>query len=437
MKKTFLFLVMTFFLSHLNLNAQSNSIQNEIQTNVKGIEQKVIEWRRDIHQNPELGNREFRTAAMVAKHLQSLGMEVKTNVGITGVIGVLKGGLPGPVVALRADMDALPVLERTPVPFASTVKTIYNGNETNVMHACGHDSHVAILMGVAEILSGMQKDLKGTVKFIFQPAEEGAPKGEEGGAELMVKEGALNNPKVDVIFGLHINAQLEVGKISYRPGGMFAGVGDMKITVKGKSSHGAEPWSSVDPIVTSAQIINNLQTIISRNVNITKNAAVVTIGSINGGNRSNIIPEKVEMLGTVRTLSDSDEKLIFERIRQIATKTAEANGAEAIVELPYSSHYPVTFNNIELTEKMLPSLKKSAGESNVILVPAETGAEDFSFFANEVPGLYFYIGGLPKGQDPKTSASHHTPDFFIDESGFITGINAMVNLVVDYMEIDR
>lgn len=437
MKKTFLFLVMTFFLSHLNLNAQSNSIQNEIQTNVKGIEQKVIEWRRDIHQNPELGNREFRTAAMVAKHLQSLGMEVKTNVGITGVIGVLKGGLPGPVVALRADMDALPVLERTPVPFASTVKTIYNGNETNVMHACGHDSHVAILMGVAEILSGMQKDLKGTVKFIFQPAEEGAPKGEEGGAELMVKEGALNNPKVDVIFGLHINAQLEVGKISYRPGGMFAGVGDMKITVKGKSSHGAEPWSSVDPIVTSAQIINNLQTIISRNVNITENAAVVTIGSINGGNRSNIIPEKVEMLGTVRTLSDSDEKLIFERIRQIATKTAEANGAEAIVELPYSSHYPVTFNNIELTEKMLPSLKKSAGESNVILVPAETGAEDFSFFANEVPGLYFYIGGLPKGQDPKTSASHHTPEFFIDESGFITGINAMVNLVVDYMEIDR
>lgn len=437
MKKTFLFLVMTFFLSHLNLNAQSNSIQNEIQTNVKGIEQKVIEWRRDIHQNPELGNREFRTAAMVAKHLQSLGMEVKTNVGITGVIGVLKGGLPGPVVALRADMDALPVLERTPVPFASTVKTIYNGNETNVMHACGHDSHVAILMGVAEILSGMQKDLKGTVKFIFQPAEEGAPKGEEGGAELMVKEGALNNPKVDVIFGLHINAQLEVGKISYRPGGMFAGVGDMKITVKGKSSHGAEPWSSVDPIVTSAQIINNLQTIISRNVNITENAAVVTIGSINGGNRSNIIPEKVEMLGTVRTLSDSDEKLIFKRIRQIATKTAEANGAKAIVELPYSSHYPVTFNNIELTEKMLPSLKKSAGESNVILVPAETGAEDFSFFANEVPGLYFYIGGLPKGQDPKTSASHHTPDFFIDESGFITGINAMVNLVVDYMEIDR
>lgn len=418
-------------------DAKKNGIQNEIQTKVKGIEQKVIDWRRDIHQNPELSNREVRTAAMVAKHLRSLGMEVKTNIGITGVIGILKGSLPGPVIALRADMDALPVLERTPVPFASKVKTVYNGNETNVMHACGHDSHVAILMGVAEILSGMQRDIKGTVKFIFQPAEEGAPKGEEGGAELMVKEGALNNPKVDVIFGLHIEAQSEVGKISYRPGGMLAGAGDMKITVKGKSSHGAEPWSSVDPIVTSAQIINNLQTIISRNVNITENAAVVTIGSIIGGNRSNIIPEQVEMIGTVRTLSDSDEKLIFERIRQIATKTAEANGAEAIVELPYSGYRPVTFNNIELTSKMLPTLQKSAGVSNVILVPAITGAEDFSFFANEVPGLYFFIGGLPKGKDPKTSAPHHSPDFFLDESGFITGVNAMVNLVVDYMEIDK
>lgn len=435
MKNKYIFLVLTALLCFPILNAQSNAVQSEMI--VKGIEKKVIDWRRDIHQHPELGNREVRTAALVTKHLKALGMDVQTNVGVTGVIGILKGNLPGPVVALRADMDALPVLERTPVPFASKVKTVYNGNETSVMHACGHDSHVAILMGVAEVLSGMQKDLKGTVKFIFQPAEEGAPKGEEGGAELMVKEGALKNPNVDVIFGLHINAQVEAGKITYRPGGMFAGVGDLKITVKGKSSHGAEPWSSVDPIVTSAQIINNLQTIISRNVNITRNAAVVTIGSIHGGNRSNIIPEEVEMLGTVRTLSDSDEKLIFERIRQIATKTAEANGAEAIVELPYSSHYPVTFNNIELTAKMLPSLKKAAGESNVILVPAETGAEDFSFFANEVPGLYFYIGGLPKGQDPKTSAPHHTPDFFLDESGFMLGVDAMVNLVADYMEIGR
>ena len=434
MKNSHLFLLLTSLLASLTITAQSTGLQSEII--IEGIEQKVIDWRRDIHENPELGNREIRTAAIVTKHLKSLGMDVQTNVGVTGVIGILKGGLPGPVIALRADMDALPVLERTPVSFASKVKTVYNGSETSVMHACGHDSHVAILMGVAEVLSSMQKDLKGTVKFIFQPAEEGAPKGEEGGAELMVKEGALKNPNVDVIFGLHINSQIETGKITYRPGGMFAGVGDLKITVKGKSSHGADPWSSVDPIVTSAQIINSLQTIISRNVNITRNAAVVTIGAIHGGNRSNIIPEQVEMLGTVRTLSESDEELIFERIRQIVTKTAEANGAEAIVELPYSSHYPVTFNNIDLTAKMLPSLKKTAGESNVLLVPAETGAEDFSFFANEVPGLYFYIGGMPKGQDPKMAASHHTPDFYLEESGFILGVNAMVNLVADYMEMD-
>ena len=434
MKNSHLFLLLTALLTSLTTTPQSTGFQSEII--IEGIEQKVIDWRRDIHKNPELGNREVRTAALVTKHLTSLGMDVQTNVAVTGVIGILKGGLPGPVIALRADMDALPVLERTPVPFASKAKTIYEGNETSVMHACGHDSHVAILMGVAEVLSSMQKDLKGTVKFIFQPAEEGAPKGEEGGAELMVKEGALKNPNVDVIFGLHINSQIEAGKITYRPGGMFAGVGDLKITVKGKSSHGADPWSSVDPIVTSAQIINSLQTIISRNVNITRNAAVVTIGAIHGGNRSNIIPEQVEMLGTVRTLSESDEELIFERIRQIVTKTAEANGAAAIVELPYSSHYPVTFNNIDLTAKMLPSLKNTAGESNVILVPAETGAEDFSFFANEVPGLYFYIGGMPKGQDPKTTASHHTPDFYLEESGFILGVNAMVNLVADYMEMD-
>ena len=431
MKKKHILLACIMLLSFPKLNAQSNNLER----NFKDIEQKVIDWRRDIHQNPELGNREFRTATLVAKHLRSLGMEVKTEVGVTGVIGVLKGGQPGPVVALRADMDALPVLERTPVSFASKATTFYEGKETAVMHACGHDSHVAILMGVAEILSGMQKELKGTVKFIFQPAEEGAPKGEEGGAELMVKEGALNNPKVDVIFGLHINAQVEVGKITYRPGGMFAGVGDMKITVKGKSSHGAEPWSSVDPIVVSAQIINNLQTIVSRNVNVTKNAAVVTIGAIHGGNRSNIIPEQVEMLGTVRTLSEADEKLVFERIRQIVTKTAEANGTEATLELPYSSHYPVTFNNIALTAKMLPSLQKSTGAENVVLVPAETGAEDFSFFANEVPGFYFYVGALPKGKDPETSAPHHTPEFYLDESGFITGVSAMVNLVVDYMEM--
>ncbi len=417
--------------------AQKNNYRLAISITADKIEQKVIEWRHDIHQNPELGNRETRTAALVAKHLQSLGMEVKTNVAVTGVVGILKGDKPGPVIGLRADMDALPVTEQTAVPFASKVKAIYNGQETGVMHACGHDAHVAILMGVAEILTGMKKELKGTVKFIFQPAEEGAPKGEEGGAELMVKEGVLENPKVDVIFGLHMNAQLEVGKINYRPGGMFAAVGDMKITVKGKPSHGAEPWLSVDPIVVSAQIINSLQTIISRNVNITENAAVVTIGSIHGGNRSNIISDQVEMLGTVRTLSKADETLVFTRIRQVVEKTAEAAGAVATLELPYASHYPVTFNDERLTAAMLPSLQKSAGTENVILIPAETGAEDFSFFAQKVPGLYFYIGGLPKGKDKNTSAPHHTPEFFIDDSGFKTGLNALTNLVLDYIEMNK
>jgi amidohydrolase len=366
-----------------------------------------------------------------------LGIEVKTNVAKTGVVGILKGDKPGPVIGLRADMDGLPVTETANVPFASRAKGIYNGQEVGVMHACGHDSHVAILMGVAEILAGMKKDLKGTIKFIFQPAEEGAPKGEEGGAELMVKEGVLDNPKVDVIFGLHINAQLEVGKITYRPRGMFAGVGDMRITVKGKPSHGAEPWSSVDPIVVSAQIINNLQTIVSRNVNITENAAVVTIGAIHGGNRSNIISEQVEMLGTVRTLSDADEVLVFKRIREIVEHTAQGAGATAVLELPYSAHYPVTFNNEALTAMMLPSLQKAAGKENVILVAPETGSEDFSFFAQKIPGLYFYIGGLPKGKDPKTSASHHTPEFFIDDSGFKTGMDAFCNLVFDYMEMNK
>ncbi len=401
------------------------------------VEPMVIEWRHDIHQNPELGNREFRTAALVAKHLQSLGMDVKTNVAKTGVVGLLRGAKPGPVVALRADMDALPVEEKTGLPFASTVKATYNGQETSVMHACGHDAHVAILMGVAEVLAGMKKELTGTVKFIFQPAEEGAPKGEEGGAELMVKEGVLENPKVDAIFGLHMNAQLEAGKISYRPGGMFAGVADVKITVKGKPSHGAEPWSSVDPILVAAQIVTSLHTIVSRNVNLTENPAVVTIGAIQGGNRSNIIPEIVEMSGTVRTLSDADEKLVFNRIRQVAENTAAAAGAAAIVELPYSVHYPVTANDPALTAAMLPSLQKSAGKENVMLVPAETGSEDFSFFADKAPGLYFYIGGMPKGKEKSQTAPHHTPEFYLDDSSFRTGVVALSNLVLDYIAMKR
>jgi len=434
MKKIFLYGLLVISTSAA---AQNDVLKNKVSQAADKIESKVIAWRRDFHEHPELGNNEFRTSAIIAKHLQSLGIEVKTGVAKTGVVGILKGGKPGPVIALRADMDGLPVIERTSVPFASKVKTQYNGQEVGVMHACGHDSHMAILMGVAEILSSMKNDLAGTVKFIFQPAEEGAPIGEEGGAQLMVKEGVMENPHVDVVFGLHINSQTEVGKITYRPGGTMAGVNDMKITIKGRSAHGAYPWSSIDPIVVSAQIINNLQTIVSRNLNVTENAGVVTIGSIHGGNRSNIIPEQVEMLGTIRALSAEDEKMLIERIKTIVTKTAEANGATAEIKIPYSSHYPVTFNDVALTEKMLPSLRNTAGAENVLLKPAVTGAEDFSFYQQKAPGIFFFLGGMPKGGDPKTAPSHHTPDFYIDESGFKLGVKALSNLVLDYMQMAK
>lgn len=417
--------------------AQQDVFKNKLAKQADQLEKKVIEWRRDFHQHPELGNMEMRTAGIVAKHLNSLGMEVKTGVAKTGVVGILKGGKPGPVVALRADMDGLPVVERVPLPIASKARSTYNGQEVGVMHACGHDSHVAILMGVAEVLAANKQDLKGTIKFIFQPAEEGAPAGEEGGAELMVKEGVLQNPAVDVIFGLHINAQTEVGKITYKPGGTMAGVNDMKIIIKGRQAHGAYPWYSIDPIVVAAQVINNLQTIVSRNLEITENAGVVTIGAIHGGNRSNIIPEQVEMLGTIRALSTADETFLINRIRTVVTKTAEAAGATADIKIPYSARYPVTYNDSSLTEKMLPTLRKTAGEQNVILKQAVTGAEDFSFFQEKVPGLYFFLGGMEKGKNPKETPSHHTPDFYIDESGFILGVKALVNLTIDYMEMKK
>ena len=429
MKKLSLFL---FCASVISLAHAQKDLTVAINAAVTKIEPKCIAWRRQLHQNPELGNREFKTAKLIAEHLRSLGLEVKEGVAHTGVIGILRGAKPGPVIGLRADMDALPVTERVNLPFASKAKTDYNGQQVGVMHACGHDTHVAMLMSVAEILAGMKAELNGTVKFVFQPAEEGSPKGEEGGAELMIKEGVMDNPKVDVMFGVHINAQTEVGKITYRPGGFYASVNDMKITVKGRQAHGAAPWHSIDPIVVSAQIINNLQTIISRNLDITEAAGVVTIGAINGGNRSNIIPEQVEMLGTIRALKDEDEKLLISRIKTIVTKTAEAAGATATAEIPYSSHYPVTFNNEVLTALMLPSLQKAA---KVELIPAKTGAEDFSFFQQKVPGLFVNVGGMPKGGDPDKTPSHHTPDFFIDESGMQTGIKAFLFFVTDYMKM--
>lgn len=434
MKRHLLFTVVFINILCVPLIAQTSNYSELIAEKANDIEAKVIDWRQDFHQNPELGNREVRTAGIVAKHLQSLGIETTTKVGVTGVIGILKGEKPGPVIALRADMDALPVEETNDLPFASKVKTMYNGTETSVMHACGHDGHTAILMGVAEILSSMKKDLKGTVKFIFQPAEEGAPKGEEGGAKLLEKEGVLENPKVDVVFGLHILAQTEVGKINYRPAGMMAGATDFKITVNGKPSHGSQPWLSVDPILTAAQIVTSINTIVSKNINLTENPAVVVVAAINGGNRSNIIPEQVEMLGSIRAFSNEDETLIYNRIKQIAENTAIAAGATAVVEIPYTVHYPVTYNNVELTKAVLPSLQKSAGSENVILIPPITGSEDFSYFAQKVPGFFFFIGGMPKGQDPKLAGPHHTPEFIVDDTAFKTGVKALCNLVLDYEE---
>ena len=397
------------------------------------MEPKVIEWRRHFHQYPELSNREVKTAALVAEHLKKLGLEVQTGVAKTGVIGLLKSGKPGPVIALRADMDALPVTERNSLPFASKEKAIFNEQETGVMHACGHDTHVAILMAVAEILVKNKASLKGTVKFIFQPAEEGPPPGEEGGAGLMVKEGALENPKVDVIFGMHIQSISPLGRITYRPAGMMAASDWFTIKVKGKQSHGAAPWMGVDPIAISAQIINGIQTIVSRQTELTKEAAVISIGRINAGIRENIIPEEAVMAGTIRTLDEEMQKKIHEKIKLTATKIAESGGATA--EVVIDNKTPVTYNDPQLTEKMVSSLERAAGKENVLRINPVTGAEDFAFFQQNVPGLFFFVGAMMPDQDPKTVPAHHTPDFMIDERGMLTGLKAMLNVTLDYMNM--
>ena len=399
------------------------------------IEGEVIEWRRDIHEHPELSNREFRTAEKVAAELKAFGMEVRTGIAHTGVVGILHSGNPGPVIALRADMDALPVVERVDLPFASKVKSTYLGQEVGVMHACGHDTHVAMLLGAAKILSEMKSQLQGTVVFIFQPAEEGAPPGEEGGAELMVKEGVLDDPKVDVAFGLHISSDTEVGRLEYKPAGFLAAADRFVIKVKGAQTHGSSPWSGVDPITVAAQIVQGLQNIISRQTKLTKEAAVISVGKISGGVRNNIIPEEVELVGTIRTLDTDMQDLIHEKIHLTATKIAESAGATADVEI--TRGYPVTFNDPALTAQMLPTLQATAGKKNVLLVNAITGAEDFSFFARKVPGLFLFVGGMPKGMNPDKAAPHHTPDFYIDESGMKLGVRTLCNLTLDYMKMSQ
>lgn len=432
---TFLSVIILLCLSCSLSFAQKNKLAKRIEVMAKDIEPKVIAWRRDFHQFPELSNREFKTAEKVAAHLKNLGLKVQTGVAKTGVVAILEGGKPGPVVALRADMDALPVPERVNIPFASKEKTTYNGQNVGVMHACGHDSHVAILMGVAEILTSLKSEIHGTVKFIFQPAEEGAPEGEEGGAKLMVQENVLENPKVDVIFGLHINSMTEVGKIRYKPEGTMAASDRFTIKVKGKQTHGASPWAGVDPIVVSAQIVNGLQTIVSRQLPLTEEAAVISVGAIHGGVRNNIIPETVEMEGTIRSLNNEMQDQIHKKMELTATKIAESAGATAEVKI--NRGYPVTYNNPSLTDMMIPTLEAVAGKENVVLQKAVTGAEDFSFFAQKIPGFFFFLGGMAKDKSPEDVAPHHTPDFYIDENGFTLGVKALCNLTLDYLEMKK
>ncbi len=427
MKKIILCLASIIVLNTLN----AQKFDKQIEKMVAQTEKDVIEWRHWFHQNAELSNREFETAKRIAEILTEIGYEPQTGVAKTGVVAILKGGKPGPVVGLRADIDGLPVKERVELPWASKQISEYNGEQVPVMHACGHDTHIGILLGVAKMLWEIKDQVPGTVKFIFQPAEEGAPKGEEGGAQLMVKEGVLKNPDVDAIFGLHINAQTPVGTIKVRPEGIMAAVNSMRIDIKGKQAHGSAPWDGIDPVVTAAQIINNLQTIISRNMQLTEAPAVITIGAIHGGVRYNIIPEDLYMLGTIRTLDADMRTQILSRIREVATKTAESNNAE--IEVWIDEGYPVTYNEVSLYEKMLPTLKRAAGEENVEIIKPITGAEDFSFFQEQIPGLYFFVGGCPPDRDPKKVAGHHTPDFYVDDSGMALGMKAMMGLTLDYL----
>jgi amidohydrolase len=422
--------------------AQPSSLAAKIDAATAAIEAQVITWRRDLHANPELGNREFRTAAIVAAHLRALGLdEVRTEVAHTGVIGLLKGALPGPVVALRADMDALPVKEEVDLPFASKVSAPWNGETVGVMHACGHDCHTAILMGVAQVLAGLRAQLRGSVKFIFQPAEEMPPEGEDGGAKMMIEQGALQNPTPQVIFGLHVTSRQPLGALGYRPGPTMASSDKLKITVHGKQTHGAAPWLGVDPIVTAAQVVLGLQTVVSRGIDITQEPAVVTIGAIKGGVRENIIPDSVEMRGTIRTFNEAMRDDIHERVTTLAESISRGSRAGCTVCI--NKNYPVTVNHPELTAAMTPTLLRVAGPptgevgeagTGLQLVPKVTGSEDFSFFQRLVPGLFFFIGVTAPGINPAKAPSNHSPRFAVDERAFLMGLRALTHLTCDYLE---
>ena len=398
----------------------------EIETRMTAVMPKVVAWRRDIHEHPELSTQETRTAALVEKHLRALGLEVQPNVGKTGVIGILRGGKPGPVVALRADMDALPVTELVDLPFKSKVRTMYNGQEVGVMHACGHDNHVAIMMGTAEVLAGMKERIPGTVKFIFQPAEEGL-----GGAEAMIADGALQNPRPSAIFGLHVWPSA-LGSLSTRAGGFMAAADNLDIVVKGRQTHGSQPWSGVDPIVIAAQIVMGLQTVASRQIDVTSAPAVITIGMIQGGNRGNIIPDSVVMIGTIRTFDPEMRKEIHLRVKRTVEDIATSGGATARVNV--STGGLITQNDASLLEKMTPTLQRTAGDGGFKIVNPVTGSEDFPSFTKDIPGLFYFLGVAPKGMDQKSQPANHSPLFFADEAALPTGVRAMTNLAVDYLK---
>ena len=412
--------------------ANAQDLSSRLDTTIATLEPRVIEWRRDLHQNPELSNREFRTSKVVAEHLVRLGLEVQTGIAKTGVVGVLKGGKPGPTIALRADMDALPVVEQTDVPFRSRVTTTYRNETVGVMHACGHDVHTSVLMGLAEAFAGMRADLPGTVIFLFQPAEEGAPEGEDGGASLMIQEGVLQRYRPEAVFGLHVFANMPTGMIGYRGGPLMAGSDTFRILVKGKQTHGARPWSGVDPVVISSQIVGALQTVVSRQTDITQNPAVVTVGAIKGGIRFNIVPDQVEMLGTIRTFDPQQRAAVIKNIDRMVTNIAEASGATATFEIQPGSN-PVVRNDPALTERVLPSLRRAAGAANVRAVPLVTGAEDFAFFAEKVPSFFFFVGVTPRDQNMLTAASNHSPLFYVDETAIPIASRAFGQLALDYL----
>ena len=412
--------------------SSTERLEGKLDRNLDSLMKKVIGWRHDLHQFPELSNREFRTAEKVTKHLQNLGLEVTTGIAHTGVVAILEGGKPGPLVALRADMDGLPVVEMTGLSFASKERDNYNGQEVGVMHACGHDAHVAILMGVAEFLASVRNDLSGSVMFIFQPAEEGPPVGEEGGAQLMLKEGIWKDKKPEVIFGLHVT-NAPHGLIAYREGASMAAADPWKIIIKGRQAHGSRPWDSIDPIMVAFQMGNNLQTIVSRKLDLRESPAVISVGSIHGGIRSNIIPDVVEMEGTIRTFDSAIRDKIFFEMRNIAESTAKMAGASVEVFLPNGQSYPVTYNDEDLTKRVLPTLRQIVGEEMIYRSERTTGAEDFSFFSQKVPGFYFFLGVNKLDADPLTTPGNHSPFFYVDDGALPVGVKALSHLTIEYL----